>query len=62
MIRGVHCRKCWQLVSLFARRCPNCGDTDPVRFRKAIVELMLVAVALAGAGGIALLAISNRYT
>ena len=62
MIREVHCRKCWQMVSIFAGRCPRCRDMDPARFRKAIVELTLGPVAVAGATGTVLLAVFDQCT
>jgi hypothetical protein len=62
MVREIHCRECWQLVSLYTGRCPRCGDIDPIRFRKAIVELALGAIALAGGCGIVLLVVFDQCT
>jgi len=42
----VHCRSCWQPISVLARRCARCGDVDKYGRRRVIVKLSLcIAVA-----------------
>jgi predicted nucleic acid-binding Zn ribbon protein len=37
----IHCRCCWQPISLLAKRCTRCGDLDKCRIRRAIAKLAL---------------------
>jgi hypothetical protein len=46
----IHCRACWQPVSLMGRRCPRCGDDDKYRRRRTVAKwatCLIVAVAAA---------------
>jgi hypothetical protein len=54
----IRCRNCWQPYSpLSTGSCPRCGDHDPRRLQKVIVETLLGAAALVGAIGVVLLAV-----
>ena len=30
-MRQLRCRKCWQSLPIFAKRCPQCGHVDRAR-------------------------------
>jgi hypothetical protein len=49
----IHCRACWQPVTMLAHRCSHCGDTDKCRVRRAIAKLIVFALAAATVAGLA---------
>lgn len=49
----MHCRKCWQPISLLTKRCAQCGDVDSFRFGTGVMEVLIyvaVGAALIGLG------------
>jgi hypothetical protein len=50
-VKEVHCRKCWQTLSPFNKRCAHCGELDRYRFGKGLVEMVsYTTIAAAGIG------------
>ena len=61
-MKKLHCRTCWQPMSVSAGRCPRCGEADPIGFRKSIADLLLGIVAMLGAVGVVLCAFVSQCT